>query len=120
MPTVADISVDNIQLGEVLGIVQPEGKSVFTSESLDGSSLNVASNPHRVVFTLPKTLLHRFRSHLQLNKTVRFDAKYSTGETVRNAMVLVTDVTPLDQGDVQYTVSLASGEAILRESEPGM
>lgn len=132
MPVVMNIVVAETSLGDVLGKAYISGISTRTtartsgrlrvraSEALDGSSLNLTTNPHLVTFTVPRgPQLAKVRSALQLNAAVAFSADYATGESVNDAVVLVKDVNPLDNGDVEFTLRVSPGDAIVRDRAPG-
>lgn len=120
MPTALNMSVEGVTLPGVVGSVRLPGKRVSVSEALDGSSLNVSSRRHEILFTASGDLLPLLQHILGLNDTVRFSADYSTGETVRGAIVQVLAVDPRDDGDVEYVLSVNPNEAVLRQSEPGL
>lgn len=120
MPTVLNMYINGEKLSDVVGSAKLARKSVRVSESLDGSSLNISSSRHIVTFTVPERLLRWFQPMLQLNSEVRFSGDYSTGETVKNAIVQVLGVNPLDRGEIEYILSVSPNEAVVRESEPGL
>lgn len=131
MPVVMNMVVAETSLGDVLGKAYISGISTRTtartsgrltvraSEALDGSSLNLGTTPHLVTFTVPRgPQLTKVRPSLQLNASVNFSADYATGETINDAIVLVKDVNPLDNGDVEFTLRISPGDAIVRDQAP--
>lgn len=119
MPTATDMEIDSIELTDVVGKAYRRGRGVTTTEQLDGSSINVAKREHLVSFVLEADLLPMLKSTLLLNETVTFSARYSTGERVDKAAVVVIKVEPLDSDAVEYTLAVGPGEAVLDAPAPG-
>ena len=118
MPTVLDMTVDGHHLEGVIGNAHLGRNSVRIRLS-EGSNLNIATSQHYVTFTVPQEMLRVLQPRIQLQSTVTFSAKYSTGEKISNAPVLVKNVDYLDRGDIAYTLSVAPNEAVIDIPNPG-
>lgn len=113
MPTVKDIMIGGIALADVTGRAYSRSTRIRVSDNLDGSSLNLVSTGHVVSFAAPRDAAGGLRKILRLNAVIPLSCRYSTGESLRDAPVLVREVNPLDDGDTEYVLEVGPNEALL-------